>query len=65
MFIYKWYCRQANQNLQASNDNTALKMNIIVIFSPLFVVPQKGFIKTFKAFIKSFEAPQRSVKIKT
>ena len=48
-----------------SNDNTALKMNIIVIFSPLFVVPQKGFIKTFKAFIKSFEAPQRSVKIKT
>ena len=31
----KWHCRVANQNLQVSNDNNALKINTIVIF--LFV----------------------------
>ena len=38
--------------------------NLKFLFSHLFVVPQKVFMKALKAFLKPFEVPKRSVKIK-
>ena len=35
-----------------------------LLFFYFFVVPQKGFIRTFKAFIKPFEAPKKKCKNK-
>ena len=40
------------------------KINLKLIFSDFFVVPQKSFMKALEAFIKPFEVLQRSVKIK-
>ena len=37
------YCRAANQNLRASNDNNALKMNIIVILIKVFPAGMDAF----------------------
>ena len=47
-----------------SESYVKMKINLIVLFSHFFVVPQKYLWRPLKVFIKPFEAPQRSVKIK-
>ena len=51
-------------NLSLPDPGRREKINLNIIFSHFFVVPQKVFMKSLKAFTKPFEASQRSVKIK-